>query len=1187
MVGRGIIKTQKIAMAAALLASLFFRPMPAAAQQTFSDSRQMVIATTDNSPISMERLLYVAFQRMGHNVDFVCPIVREGYMTANDGTNDGVIAGYPNLDSVYKDLRKVPVPLENINVRVFAREGSEFSINSWGELDGLNVGILENRVYMLERLPRNVRITAKDTNRAVLEGVANGEYDVAVLTERDHETLAEGLRVVHVGRVDYLTDYLYLNKAHEPLIPLIAAALEAMADDGTANRILSALPLPELSLKKTVLHIISSSAEMEREDKFSAALKANFELDTSIEWKTINLDTMSFSRDKQRLNRIAQLLRMDCVSKNVVAVIVSGDLALTFLMEYYYLCFRNVPVLFYGVGPQYYEVVGEHKSHFTGVVDNLEAQEMIEAALSIFPNTRNIYVINDYGTEGARYKATIEAQIRPFMNSHNIEYNMNTDIGSILERIRGLPQDSLVFVGSYFIDAHNQYYTLGEMKRLLERDCGVPVLSLYSTELAYNAIGGKCLDYRASGEAVAGMLRELLDGAQVQDIPVVSGSAPYNRWVFDQIQLDRFAIRANDLPSGTHIINKIPSIWESNPKFAVTFLLLSVVSVIVVALTLAMFLRGRGEGKRLAKLVAEKTREATNASEAKSRFIANMSHEMRTPLNSIIGFSELAMNNALPDETKDYLNKILLNSEVLLQIINDVLDISKIESGKMELEHIPFDLHELFTACRVMIIPNAEAKGVNLFFYAEPSIDKKLLGDPLRLRQVLLNLLSNAVKFTGKGGMVKILATVNGHPNGNITIIFEIKDSGIGISPEQLEKISQPFTQADTATTRQYGGTGLGLAISKNIIGMMGGALKIESMLGVGSKFSFEVTFNTLELTEDASGNQTTSIIGDTVDKSRFSGEILLCEDNQMNQQVLCEHLRRVGIKADVAENGREGFNMVRRRHDKGERPYDLIFMDIHMPIMDGLEASALINELNTGAPIVAMTANVMAHDKELYLRSGMTDYIGKPFRVQELWSCLSKYLTPEKWDAENKAESKQFDEKLKFLLMVNFVKDNKTMRSEIANAISTNNIKLAHRLTHTLKSNAGLLGQDILKKAALEVESFLKDGKNQVTLEALNVLETELNAVLDELAPLAKAVFSEGHRLPETQFLGAAEARELLAGLKPSLERGDPECLKLIPALRGIQGNDLAKKLIRQMEDLEFELAKETLAELELRLGT
>jgi signal transduction histidine kinase len=282
--------------------------------------------------------------------------------------------------------------------------------------------------------------------------------------------------------------------------------------------------------------------------------------------------------------------------------------------------------------------------------------------------------------------------------------------------------------------------------------------------------------------------------------------------------------------------------------------------------------------------------DAEAASIAKSAFLANMSHEIRTPMNSIVGFSELALDNVIPPKIREYLSKIMKNAEWLLQIINDILDISKIESGKMELENIPFDLYNLFDSCRTMIMPKAVEKGLVLHFYAEPSIGKKLLGDPTRLRQVLLNLLSNAIKFTNTG-IIKLSSSVKGFTNENVTIHFEVKDSGIGMTREQIDKIFEPFMQAEAGTTRKYGGTGLGLAISKNIIVLMGGKIMVESTPNVGSTFSFNINFNTIDTSEEVS---TYEIMINDAGKPIFSGDVLLCEDNKMNQQVICEHFERV-----------------------------------------------------------------------------------------------------------------------------------------------------------------------------------------------------------------------------------------------------------------------------------------------------
>jgi signal transduction histidine kinase/DNA-binding response OmpR family regulator len=566
---------------------------------------------------------------------------------------------------------------------------------------------------------------------------------------------------------------------------------------------------------------------------------------------------------------------------------------------------------------------------------------------------------------------------------------------------------------------------------------------------------------------------------------------------------------------------------------------------------------------------------AEAASLAKSVFLANMSHEIRTPMNSIIGFSELAMDDGISPRTRDYLNKILESAEGLLQIINDILDISKVESGKMQLEHIPFDLHEVLSYCQTVIVSKAVAKGIQMHFYAEPSIGKKLLGDPTRLRQILINLLSNAVKFTNTG-TVKMSSTVKESTENSVTLYFEVKDSGIGMTQEQISKVYEPFVQADSSMTRKYGGTGLGLPISRNLIELMGGSMVVESSPGIGSKFGFTLTFDTIIAPEETI-NQNAAV--EKLEKPTFEGEILICEDNVMNQQVICEYLSRVGIKTVVAENGRDGVDMVRGRMEKGKKPFDLIFMDTHMPVMDGLEAASIINSLQTGTPIVAMTANIMSTDSELYKTNGMPDFLGKPFTSQMLWRCLMKYFTPVKQETSHKNAEAEEDMEMRRVAQLSFVKYNQQKFDEIANAIKTNDIKQAHRLAHALKSNAGQIGKIRLQAVASDLELALKDGENPVTEEQLKTLETEMNLVLNELAPLLdKAAVRPQTARSAAGHIDPARVRELVEKLEPLLKSGNPESLRLIGDFQAIPGSEL---LIRQIEDFDFDEALFTLAEL------
>ncbi|MCL2230327.1 MAG: ATP-binding protein [Treponema sp.] len=570
------------------------------------------------------------------------------------------------------------------------------------------------------------------------------------------------------------------------------------------------------------------------------------------------------------------------------------------------------------------------------------------------------------------------------------------------------------------------------------------------------------------------------------------------------------------------------------------------------------------------RIAAQKAHEA---SVAKSAFLANMSHEIRTPMNSIMGFSELALDDIIPERTREYLDKILDNTKGLLQIINDILDISKVESGRMEIEKIPFDFHELFTNCKTIIMPKAAEKGISLYFYVDPIQGKMPLGDPTKLRQVFVNLIANAVKFTN-AGTVKILAEMQDRTDNTVTIYFEVKDSGIGIMEEQMEFIFEPFVQGESGTTRQYGGSGLGLTITKNIIELMGGTLSVDSKVGIGSKFYFTLTFDTIDISGEKLYEQ--KMILSDFGKPTFEGEVLLCEDNAMNQQVICEHLERVGLKTVVAWNGRIGLDLVKMRKLAGEKQFDLIFMDMHMPVMDGLEATERILELNTGIPIVAMTANIMADATETYRLTGLHDCVGKPFTSQELWRCLLKFLTPVDKEPKKILETEEdFQKSLQSL----FVRSNQMIYEDITKAIKDDDVKLAHRLTHSLKSNAAQIGKTELQKAAIEVESVLKKGDKNVSDDLMDTLKKELDAVLAELAPVLQEEIRAGE---QTEIMEIELAIPIIDELESCLKKGSPECINLIDRIRRLPGDKETKnKIIQQIEDFDFDTALDLLNQL------
>jgi CheY-like chemotaxis protein len=484
-------------------------------------------------------------------------------------------------------------------------------------------------------------------------------------------------------------------------------------------------------------------------------------------------------------------------------------------------------------------------------------------------------------------------------------------------------------------------------------------------------------------------------------------------------------------------------------------------------------------------------------------------------MNSIIGFSELALDGINPPKTVDYLSKITENSEWLLQIINDILDISKIESGKFELENIPFDLCELFKSCRTLILPKAQEKGLTMHFYAEPSVGKKICGDPTRLRQVLVNLLGNAVKFTNSG-MVKVLAVITTATNSEASMMFEVKDSGIGMTAEQIKTICDPFTQADSSITRKFGGTGLGLAISKNLIELMGGKLRVESTVGLGSKFSFELPFDLVD--DDEANLMPKQTMFNESEKPNFKGEVLVCEDNTLNQQVIREHLARVGLNVIVANDGQIGVDLVANRLASEKKPFDLIFMDMHMPVVDGLEATQKILELykkSDGSPkpppIVALTANVMSDALELYESSGISGTVGKPFTAKELWGCLIKYFKNENADADkadatapkaiqfvppptSEPEESPHEIGLEDLQRA-FIRSNKDTCDNIEKALKFDDFKTAHRLVHSLRSNASYIKELRLRDTCGALEMLLSANVGMDISKARENLNSDLVA--------------------------------------------------------------------------------------------
>ena len=513
----------------------------------------------------------------------------------------------------------------------------------------------------------------------------------------------------------------------------------------------------------------------------------------------------------------------------------------------------------------------------------------------------------------------------------------------------------------------------------------------------------------------------------------------------------------------------------SNAKFWGT--LLAIVACIACILAFLYVINKGRQQQRTIVLLNETEKKVREAAHLKEEFLANMSHEIRTPMNAILGFTDLLKKTDLSPHQLQYVEYIYSSGENLLLLINDILDLSKIEAGMMDLEQEPFSLNGLLASVEIMFREKAVAKGLDFKISVDPQIHDSLCGDAVRLTQVLINLLSNSIKFTSKG-FVHLSVSIQEKNDDQVKIAFVVKDSGVGIAPEKRQRIFNRFQQAETQTTRHFGGTGLGLSIVKQLVDLQKGTIDLNSESGKGSEFTVVLPYTLVHLPVNKHNTplqETTSGLGDI--------KILVAEDNQMNQHLIKHLMNQWKIDYFLVNNGKEVIEILKQSN------FSIVLMDIQMPEMDGYEATlAIRNELKLEIPIIAMTAHAMPGEKERCLSFGMNDYISKPVREFDLYQILQQYSkthTIENGEANGIVDLSYLkdismgDQEFEQMIIQQFMVQVPQELNQMKKAINSLDFEQIKSVAHGMKSSVSYMGLNdrlhpILHR--METEAINKD---------------------------------------------------------------------------------------------------------------
>ncbi|MCL2708649.1 MAG: transporter substrate-binding domain-containing protein, partial [Defluviitaleaceae bacterium] len=626
------------------------------------------VAFSDDQSVITGRVLFEALKRFDYQMVYQVTGMRTAIADVNHGDAAILPLQTDGWDVLYENLVKVPVVIEHVEITVYSRDEGDNSYSEWDGLAGLKVGYRWQNEYVANNVHRAgaAELVSVNTIAELWEKLLSREVDAIILPRMAHYEHKYPRQTRKSGVIERLPCYTYVNNSYAHLVPLLESAYSGMIEDGSMESILTGQSKP--SEKRIVLHLKSYGDQIEWERRQIEAIKSRIDPEIVYDYRNIEMNSLEFQSQASYNAIISSMIKTEYIAKHPDMVIASGNEALEFVVSNYFLLFPNVPVVFFGAHGFDESKLHGLEDYFAGVPDEVSFDETVAEMLRMYPDAKKIYLLNDHNhLKSLNLFEELSQKIEA--GGYPVEFASNGELplADVLDEIRELGSESLVLIGYYFSDSDNIFYAESELQRLVADAAHNPVFCLASSYVGSGAFGGLVNGTESHAAQIASMISNIFNGANPRDAAGALDSARLNRWYFDYGALKKYSVSSKTLPADHVIINRTLPVWQTNPlEFKLALTVAALLLFIICGLAAVL------------KLIARKQAAAEAASKAKTIFLANMSHEMRTPLNAITGMAKIGK---LADETERMLycfNKIEDASELLLGVINDILDMSRI-----------------------------------------------------------------------------------------------------------------------------------------------------------------------------------------------------------------------------------------------------------------------------------------------------------------------------------------------------------------------------------------------------------------------------------------------------------------------------------------------------------------------------